>query len=73
MKDKATLLGFINHLRHCCGIISIKMHMPIIVVLGATGVGKSKLALDIGKHINVEIINVDAMQVGYFYNFLTRY
>ena len=37
----------------------------LIAVLGATGAGKSKLALDIGEHVDGEIINADAMQVWY--------
>ena len=40
-----------------------KMHKPLLIVLGATGAGKSKLALDIAQHIDAEIINADAMQV----------
>ena len=34
-----------------------------VVVLGATGTGKSKLAIELGKHFNSEIINADSMQV----------
>nr|XP_039257049.1 tRNA dimethylallyltransferase-like [Styela clava] len=36
---------------------------PIVVILGATGAGKSKLALDIASRLNGEIINADSMQV----------
>ncbi|KAJ5902713.1 hypothetical protein N7495_003241 [Penicillium taxi] len=36
---------------------------PLIVVLGATGTGKSKLAVDIASRFNGEIINGDAMQM----------
>ena len=42
---------------------NIMAHKPLIVVLGATGAGKSKLAIDIGCRVNGEIINADAMQV----------
>lgn len=35
---------------------------PLVVILGATGAGKSKLALDIGRLLNGEIVNTDAMQ-----------
>ncbi|KAG8831228.1 hypothetical protein FRC20_008195, partial [Serendipita sp. 405] len=35
----------------------------IIAVIGTTGAGKSKLAVDIAKACNGEIINADAMQV----------
>ncbi|KAG5566574.1 hypothetical protein RHGRI_002207 [Rhododendron griersonianum] len=35
----------------------------VVVVLGATGSGKSKLAIDLASHFPVEIINADSMQV----------
>lgn len=34
-----------------------------MVILGATGVGKSKLAIDLASHFPIEIINADSMQV----------
>ena len=36
---------------------------PIVVVLGSTGAGKSKLAIDIAEEFNGEIISADSMQV----------
>ncbi|KAL1957270.1 hypothetical protein VTO42DRAFT_6176 [Malbranchea cinnamomea] len=36
---------------------------PLIAVVGATGTGKSKLAVDLARHFNGEIINGDAMQL----------
>lgn len=36
---------------------------PLIVILGATGTGKSKLAVDLARRHNGEIINADAMQI----------
>ncbi|EED12516.1 tRNA isopentenyltransferase, putative [Talaromyces stipitatus ATCC 10500] len=36
---------------------------PLITVVGATGTGKSKLAVDIAKRFNGEVINGDAMQL----------
>ncbi|KAH7393396.1 mitochondrial putative tRNA dimethylallyltransferase [Cadophora sp. MPI-SDFR-AT-0126] len=36
---------------------------PLIVVLGATGTGKSQLAVDLAKRFNGEVINGDAMQM----------
>jgi len=36
---------------------------PLVVVLGATGTGKSKLAVDLALRFNGEIINGDAMQL----------
>ena len=37
--------------------------VPVVVVLGATGTGKSKLAIELGRHFNGEIISADSMQV----------
>lgn len=36
----------------------------MVVILGATGTGKSKLAIEIGKRFRGEIISADSMQVG---------
>ncbi|KAK0116244.1 hypothetical protein ONS95_013269 [Cadophora gregata] len=36
---------------------------PLVVVLGATGTGKSQLAVDLAKRFDGEIINGDAMQM----------
>ena len=35
----------------------------IVAIIGTTGVGKSKLGVQLGKAINGEIVNVDSMQV----------
>lgn len=37
--------------------------LPVIVVLGATGTGKSKLALELATRFKGEIISADSMQV----------
>ena len=37
--------------------------LPLIVILGSTGVGKSKLGIEIGKVVKGEIISADSMQV----------
>ncbi|TVY47994.1 tRNA dimethylallyltransferase [Lachnellula occidentalis] len=36
---------------------------PLVVILGATGTGKSQLAVDLATRLNGEIINGDAMQM----------
>ena len=36
---------------------------PVIYVLGTTGVGKSKIAIDIALKVNGEIVNADSMQI----------
>ncbi|CAN6481963.1 unnamed protein product [Victoria cruziana] len=35
----------------------------VVVVMGATGTGKSRLAVDLAKHFHAEVINADKMQV----------
>ena len=35
----------------------------VIFILGTTGVGKSKLAMDLAKRLDGEIINADSMQI----------
>ena len=37
--------------------------VPIVVILGATGAGKSKLALELAAKYGGEIISADAMQM----------
>lgn len=41
----------------------MKSDAPVVVVLGATGAGKSKLALEIAASIDGEIVSADSMQV----------
>jgi len=35
----------------------------IYVIVGPTGVGKTKLSVELAKKLNAEIINADSMQV----------
>lgn len=35
----------------------------VVVVVGSTGVGKSKLAVDLARHLGGEVVNADALQV----------
>ncbi|HOZ54370.1 MAG TPA: tRNA (adenosine(37)-N6)-dimethylallyltransferase MiaA [Bacilli bacterium] len=37
--------------------------MKIIAIVGPTGVGKTKLSLELAKHYNAEILNCDSMQI----------
>ncbi|XP_039284741.1 tRNA dimethylallyltransferase [Nilaparvata lugens] len=46
--------------------------VPIIVILGGTGTGKSKLGIQIAKRIGGEIISADSMQVYKGLNILTN-
>lgn len=45
---------------------------PLVVILGATGTGKSKLAIEIGKRLQGEIISADSMQVSFFFKLPTQ-
>ena len=35
----------------------------VIVILGPTGVGKTKMSVELAKRLNGEIINADSMQI----------
>jgi tRNA dimethylallyltransferase len=39
------------------------MGSKVIAVLGGTGTGKSKLAIELAKTYNGEVVNCDSMQV----------
>ena len=47
------------------------MTIPLIFIVGPTGIGKSKIAIKLAKEINGEIINADSMQVYSELNILT--
>jgi len=40
--------------------------VPVIVILGATGCGKSKLGIEIARRFGGEIISADSMQVSVY-------
>ncbi|PSS03145.1 TRNA dimethylallyltransferase [Actinidia chinensis var. chinensis] len=40
-----------------------KSKPKVVVIMGATGSGKSRLAIDLASHFPIEIINADSMQV----------
>ena len=44
-------------------VVMASRRVPIVVVLGSTGAGKSKLALEIAQKFHGEIISADAMQM----------
>ncbi|KAF2321653.1 hypothetical protein GH714_000918 [Hevea brasiliensis] len=44
----------------------------VVVIMGPTGSGKSKLAIDLASHFPIEIINADSMQVYYGLDVLTN-
>lgn len=41
----------------------LKRTLPLVVILGATGTGKSTLALQLGQRLGGEIVSADSMQV----------
>lgn len=42
---------------------SISSKLPLVAVIGTTGSGKSRVAIDIALACNGEVVNADAMQV----------
>uniref|UniRef100_A0A4X1VTT6 tRNA dimethylallyltransferase n=1 Tax=Sus scrofa TaxID=9823 RepID=A0A4X1VTT6_PIG len=44
------------------GLRDLKRTIPLVVILGATGTGKSTLALQLGQRLGGEIISADSMQ-----------
>jgi len=44
-------------------VAGLRVPPPVVVVLGATGAGKSKLALELARRFGGEIISADAMQM----------
>jgi tRNA dimethylallyltransferase len=52
---------------------SIMAHKPpIIVVIGNTGAGKSRMAVDVALACNGEVINADAMQIYHGLDIITN-
>ncbi|XP_054251176.1 tRNA dimethylallyltransferase [Indicator indicator] len=47
----------------CWGRASPRPPRPLVVILGATGTGKSALALQLGQRLGGEIVSADSMQV----------
>uniref|UniRef100_A0A8C9AX03 tRNA dimethylallyltransferase n=1 Tax=Phocoena sinus TaxID=42100 RepID=A0A8C9AX03_PHOSS len=45
------------------GLRGLKRTLPLVVILGATGTGKSTLALQLGQRLGGEIVSADSMQV----------
>ncbi|KAI3934939.1 hypothetical protein MKW92_033077, partial [Papaver armeniacum] len=46
-------------------VINTRNHKTpkLVIIMGATGAGKSRLAIDLASHFPIEIINADSMQV----------
>ncbi|XP_059945560.1 tRNA dimethylallyltransferase isoform X3 [Mesoplodon densirostris] len=44
------------------GLRGLKRTLPLVVILGATGTGKSTLALQLGQRLGGEIVSADSMQ-----------
>ncbi|XP_037683525.1 tRNA dimethylallyltransferase isoform X2 [Choloepus didactylus] len=45
------------------GLRGMQRTLPLVVILGATGTGKSSLALQLGQRLGGEIVSADSMQV----------
>uniref|UniRef100_A0A8I4A2L4 tRNA dimethylallyltransferase n=1 Tax=Callithrix jacchus TaxID=9483 RepID=A0A8I4A2L4_CALJA len=46
------------------GLRDLQRTLPLVVILGATGTGKSTLALQLGQRLGGEIVSADSMQAG---------
>ncbi len=44
-------------------LVTESLSFPVIVILGSTGVGKTKLGIELARRINGEVISADSMQV----------
>uniref|UniRef100_A0A4X2K081 tRNA isopentenyltransferase 1 n=1 Tax=Vombatus ursinus TaxID=29139 RepID=A0A4X2K081_VOMUR len=51
---------------------ALRGSLPLVVILGATGTGKSKLALQLGQRLGGEIVSADSMQVYEGLNIITN-
>jgi len=47
-----------------------ELKKSIVIVCGQTGSGKSKLAIDLAKELNGEIISADSMQIYKVFSFI---
>ncbi|XP_059546081.1 tRNA dimethylallyltransferase isoform X4 [Myotis daubentonii] len=45
------------------GLRGVQRTLPLVVILGATGTGKSTLALQLGQRLGGEVVSADSMQV----------
>ena len=43
--------------------VQLEEKPKVVVIMGPTGSGKSRLAVDLGSHFPVEVISADSMQV----------
>lgn len=65
LKEKPLLRHFAWHRRlfaTLCSVASSKKE-KVMVISGPTGAGKSRLALELAKRLNGEIISADSVQV----------
>ncbi len=46
-----------------CDVMPSQAHLPLVVLMGPTGAGKSALALELAKKYNGEIISADSRQI----------
>ncbi len=74
MFRKLPILPWAAHLKKCINsqLMAATMiadanskyqHAPLIVIIGATGCGKTKLSLELARRFNGEVISADSMQI----------
>lgn len=49
---------------------AMNSRVPMVIILGATGTGKTKLSLELAQKFATEIISADSMQVCDFTHFI---
>jgi 2-phosphoglycerate kinase len=54
-----------SNMAACCEE-EMNSRIPLVVILGATGSGKSKLAIEIARRFAGEILSADSMQVSLY-------
>ncbi|XP_068924121.1 tRNA dimethylallyltransferase isoform X4 [Petaurus breviceps papuanus] len=68
----AALMAAANAARAGPTTRALRGSLPLVVILGATGTGKSKLALQLGQRLGGEIVSADSMQVYEGLNIITN-
>lgn len=53
----------LNFIKNCLHFSSMSSKLPLVVIIGATACGKTKLSVEIAKRYNGHIISADSMQV----------
>ena len=61
-----------NREKKCKGAKMLRK-VPLIVLIGSTGTGKTKLSIELARRFNGEIISADSMQVSWSRHKLNKF